>query len=405
MQDIFDGMADLLSYLSIPFVSALVGWFTNVLALKMTFYPIEYTGIRPFGWQGIIPSKARKMAETAVDLWTSRLIDLGAEFARIKPNRVAQEMAPAIGRLSMEIVDEVMEAKLPLAWAAAPDFLKRDIYRKVSEELPLMVEEMMDDVKRNFDEMLDLKFLAVSSLTQNKALLNQVFQKCGEAEFRFIERSGLYFGFLFGLIQMGVWYFYPEWWILPAFGLLVGYATNYLAIKLIFRPIRPIRFGSFALQGTFIKRQKEVATEYSHIVASRIITVENIFEYIIRGPGSSRLAEIVRRQIDRAIQHTASSTLPFLGVKADNKLFGYIRNIASYRFLQELPMNIRHVFGYAENALDLENILRKKMIGLSPEAFEDFLRPVFREDEFKLILIGGILGGIAGTVQYLLLFY
>jgi uncharacterized membrane protein YheB (UPF0754 family) len=405
MQDIFDGMADLLSYLSIPFVSALVGWFTNVLALKMTFYPIEYTGIRPFGWQGIIPSKARKMAETAVDLWTSRLIDLGAEFARIKPNRVAQEMAPAIGRLSMEIVDEVMEAKLPLAWAAAPDFLKRDIYRKVSEELPLMVEEMMDDVKRNFDEMLDLKFLAVSSLTQNKALLNQVFQKCGEAEFRFIERSGLYFGFLFGLIQMGVWYFYPEWWILPAFGLLVGYATNYLAIKLIFRPIRPIRFGSFVLQGTFIKRQKEVATEYSHIVASRIITVENIFEYIIRGPGSSRLAEIVRRQIDRAIQHTASSTLPFLGVKVDNKLFGYIRNIASYRFLQELPMNIRHVFGYAENALDLENILRKKMIGLSPEAFEDFLRPVFREDEFKLILIGGILGGIAGTVQYLLLFY
>jgi uncharacterized membrane protein YheB (UPF0754 family) len=405
MQDVFDGMADLLPYLSIPFVSALVGWFTNVLALKMTFYPIEYTGIRPFGWQGIIPSKARKMAETAVDLWTSRLIDLGAEFARIKPNRVAEEMAPAIGRLSVEIVDEVMEAKLPLAWAAAPDFLKRDIYRKVSEELPLMVEEMMDDVKRNFDEMLDLKFLAVSSLTQNKALLNQVFQKCGETEFRFIERSGLYFGFLFGLIQMGVWYFYPEWWILPAFGLLVGYATNYLAIKLIFRPIRPIRFGSFVLQGTFIKRQKEVATEYSHIVASRIITVENIFEYIIRGPGSSRLAEIVRRQIDRAIQHTASSTLPFLGVKADNKLFGYIRNIASYRFLQELPMNIRHVFGYAENALDLENILRKKMIGLSPEAFEDFLRPVFREDEFKLILIGGILGGIAGTVQYLLLFY
>lgn len=405
MQDFFDGTAKLLSYLSIPFVSALVGWFTNVLALKMTFYPIEYTGIRPFGWQGIIPSKARKMAETAVDLWTSRLLDLGAEFARIKPGRVAEEMAPAIGRLSVEIVDEVMEAKLPLAWAAAPDFLKRDIYHKVSEELPLMVEEMMDDVKRNFDEMLDLKYLAVSSLTQNKALLNQVFQKCGEVEFRFIERSGLYFGFLFGLIQMAVWYYYPEWWILPAFGLLVGYATNYLAIKLIFRPIRPIRLGSFVIQGTFIKRQKEVAMEYSHIVASRIITVENIFEYIIRGPGSARLAEIVRRQIDRAIQHTATSTLPFLNIKADNKLFEYIRNIASYRFLQELPMNIRHVFGYAENALDLENILRTKMTGLSPEAFEDFLRPVFREDEFKLILIGGILGGIAGTVQYFLLFY
>ena len=405
MEDFLVRVGNLLPYASIPMVSALVGWFTNVLALKMTFYPVEYRGIRPFGWQGIIPSKARKMAETAVDLWTSRLIDLREEFARIKPERVAEEMAPSVDRLSREIIDEVMDAKLPLLWSLTPEILKRNIYSSVSTELPLAVEEMMTDVKRNFDELLDLKFLAVSSLTQNKALLNQVFQKCGEAEFRFIERSGLYFGFLFGLIQMLVWYAHPLWWILPAFGLLVGYATNFLAIKLIFRPIRPIRLGGVTLQGTFIKRQAEVSAEYSRIVASRIITVENIFEYIIRGPGSAKMGLIVQKQIERAIEHTAKSAFPMALIKPDSAVFEHIRNIAGYRFMQELPMNIRHVFGYAENALDLETILRVKMSSLSPEAFEEFLRPVFREDEFKLILIGGILGGIAGTLQYLFLFY
>lgn len=72
--------------------------------------------------------------------------------------------------------------------------------------------------------------------------------------------------------------------------------------------------------------------------------------------------------------------------------------------MQELPMNIRHVFGYAENALDLEHIFREKMQGLSPLEFESFLRPVFKEDETTLIIVGAILGGLAGLVQYFIFF-
>jgi uncharacterized membrane protein YheB (UPF0754 family) len=394
-----------LPYLSIPVVSALVGWITNVIALKMTFYPIKYFGIRPFGWQGIIPSKARKMAETAVELWTTKLLDIGVQFSKIKAEKVAEEMGPSIDNLSRQIIDEVMEAKLPKIWKKAPETLRQKVYEKVSESLPVMVEEMMEEVKRNVYDMLDLKYLAVSSLIQNKQLLNQMFLKCGEEEFKFIKKSGLYFGFLFGLIQMAVWYYYPGWWILPLFGIIVGYSTNYLAIKLIFRPLNPIKIGKISIQGMFIRRQVEVATEYSRIVASKIITIENIFEYIIRGPGSVRLSYIVRTLIEKTINDTAGIVRPLVEISTGSKLFTHIRNIACFRFMQELPMNIRHVFGYAENALNLEQILREKMISLSTEEFEAFLRPVFKEDEMKLIVIGAILGGLAGIIQYFIIFY
>ena len=102
----FSDFVSYLPYLTIPLVSALVGWITNVLALKMTFYPIKYVGIRPFGWQGIIPSKARKMAETAVDLWTTKLIDIGTQFSRIEPENIAREMGPGIDYLSRQIIDK-----------------------------------------------------------------------------------------------------------------------------------------------------------------------------------------------------------------------------------------------------------------------------------------------------------
>jgi uncharacterized membrane protein YheB (UPF0754 family) len=351
---------DFLPYVSIPIVSALVGWFTNVLALKMTFYPIRFIGIRPFGWQGIIPSKAKKMAETAVDLWTTKLLDIGTEFSKIEPESIAKEMGPSINQLSRQIIDEVMEAKLSRVWDRTPHQLKEMVYANVSENLPLIVEEMMEDVKGNISEMLDLRYLAVSSLTQNKALLNQMFLTCGEQEFKFIKKSGFYFGFLFGLIQMLVWYLFPMWWVLPLFGALVGYVTNYLAIKLIFRPLQPIKLGRMTIQGMFIKRQVEVSTAYSNIVASKIISIENIFEYIIRGPGSVKLKRIVQQQIEHTLNETAGIIKPLVELSTGSRLFVHIRNIACFRFMQELPMNIRNVFGYAENALNLEEILREK---------------------------------------------
>jgi uncharacterized membrane protein YheB (UPF0754 family) len=401
----FSDIIEYIPYLSIPLVSALVGWFTNVLALKMTFYPVNFVGVKPFGWQGIIPAKARKMAETAVDLWTTKLLDIGTQFSKIEPESIAKEMGPSIDNLSRQIIDEVMEAKLPKIWAQTPGSMKDNVYARVSQNLPLIVEEMMKDVKVNISEMLDLKYLAVSSLTQNKELLNQMFLTCGEEEFKFIKKSGLYFGFLFGLIQMLVWYFLPMWWILPLFGIMVGYVTNYLAIRLIFRPLNPIKVGKLVIQGMFIKRQVEVSTEYSRIVASKIITIENIFEYIIRGPGSENLKLIVQHQIEKTIDEMAGIIKSLVEISTGSKLFIHIRNIACFRFMQELPMNIRNVFGYAENALNLEQILREKMIGLSTVEFEAFLRPVFKEDEFKLIIIGAILGGIAGLLQYFIAFY
>ncbi|MCG8306605.1 MAG: hypothetical protein MI975_04380 [Cytophagales bacterium] len=405
MQIDFTDLIEYIPYLSIPVISALVGWLTNIVAINMTFYPINYIGIRPIGWQGIIPSKARKMAETAVDLWTTKLLDIGAQFSKIKPKKVAEEMAPSIDHLSRQIIDEVMEAKLSTIWEKTPENLKQNVYRQVGDNLPHIVEEMMKEVKVNVSSMLDLKYLAISSLTQNKVLLNQMFLKCGEAEFRFIKSSGLYFGFLFGLIQMVVWYVLPQWWILPLFGVMVGYFTNYLALKLIFRPLNPIKIGKLHIQGMFMKRQVEVSTEYSRIVASKIITIENIFEYIIRGPGSEKLKHIVQRQIEHTIDLTAGIIKPLVEISTGSKLFLHIRNIACFRFMQELPMNIRHVFGYAENALDLEHILKEKMIGLPPVEFESFLRPVFKEDETTLIIIGAVLGGLAGLAQYFVFFY
>ncbi len=390
---------ELWPYMLIPVINAIVGWGTNWLALRMTFYPLEFQGIPPYlGWQGIIPSKAIQMARKSVDMLTEYLIDTIELFERMDPPRVAEELEAEIRRVSRQIIDEVMLAQAPLLWKNLPPQAKKRVYEKASENIPEIVTEMMSDIKTNIDELFDVKTMVVSILINNKQLLNDIFEECGHQEFKFIERSGIYFGFFLGIIQSTLWYFYPEPWILPGFGVVVGFATNIIALKIIFWPLNPVKIGPFELQGLFMKRQQEVSVIYSRIVAENILTMPNIFDSITRGHNTEKLTQIIRKHIDLAVEEAVGTSKQVVTALAGDKI-EIAKNIATYRFMEELPISIRKVFKYADEVLAIDRTLREKMLLLSPEEFEGFLHPVFQEDETKLILVGALLGGLAGFAQ------
>ncbi len=405
MIDFLLSYKELLIYLSIPITSAIVGWGTNVLAIKMTFYPLDFKGIPPYlGWQGIIPSKAVKMSTKSVDLWTSKLVSVKELFEQLDPKAVAKEMKPEFNRISKEIMDEVMAIQAPEAWDKIPISLKRIIYARISKDMPNIVTEIMTDVKNNIENIFDIKEMVIKRLTKDKELLNDMFLKCGKEEFKFIERSGLYFGFIFGLIQMVVWYFFPYFWILPLFGLLVGYATNWLALKLIFEPIKPIRFLGMTFQGLFIKRQNEVSSEYAYMLAHDIFTFDRIFAAIINGPTKEKFVNLVASHANKAIDDAVGISEPVIKLVTGKRKYEKMKNIVVNKTVKEIPKSVQPVFPYAEEAMDLETTFRTRMQALSSPEFVNFLRPVFQEDELKLIIVGAILGMLAGIGQLVFIF-
>jgi len=47
--------------------------------------------------------------------------------------------------------------------------------------------------------------------------------------------------------------------ILSIIGASIGYITNVIAIKLLFRPVEPVNIISFKIQGVIPKRQNELS--------------------------------------------------------------------------------------------------------------------------------------------------
>jgi uncharacterized membrane protein YheB (UPF0754 family) len=391
---------DSLLLITIPVIAALVGWLTNKLAVYMTFYPIEYVGKRPFGWQGIIPSKADKMATKAVTLVTTKLISVEEQFDKLDPNEIAKEMEPQLNVLSKSIIETAMKSDLPLVWNLMPERQKQQMYAETAAQFPKVISNLMSEVKQKLPELLDIDRMMIEGLTEDPEMLNHIFLKCGEEEFKFIEKSGLYFGFLFGVVQMIIWNYFQFWWLLPAGGLVVGYLTNFLALKLIFRPVEPVKIGPIKIQGLFMKRQNEVAEEYAKILAGNLLTAKQILNFIIDTNGIQKIADICYTQVDQMVDNTTGSTRKMLLQLAIGKdKYQRIKRRAAEMLIAALPTSLTGIFDYADEALEIEHTLSSKLKSLSKLEFEDVLHPIFKEDETTLIIVGAVLGGIAGVIQ------
>ncbi|WP_371194394.1 DUF445 domain-containing protein [Glaciecola sp. SC05] len=394
-----------LSLLSIPLISAIVGWCTNYFALKMMFYPIEFVGIRPiFGWQGLIPAKRQEMAEIAVELVLGKLLSIEELAARIDPKLLTVAIERRLKQVLKRIVNEVMRECAPQLWASLPVQGKNLVYARIEADIPNVVNKVVNDFQHNVTEIVDIKELVVNKLVETPELINEIFLKSGEKEYPFIERSGFWFGLLFGLPTMVVWIYMPQWWVLPLGGLLVGYLTNWIALKIIFEPKQPIKVLGFTIQGMFLKRQHDVSRVYADIIEAKLMTSANITEFALHGSGSDQLLELMELHVNDAIERYIAFAQPYFAVGVGSESFYKMKELASKRIFEDSDKYLPYAFEYSDKALGIGDDLCERMRALTPEEFEGVLRPAYEADEWKLIVTGALLGMGAGFLQLYLVF-
>lgn len=403
------------SLIILPFVAGVVGYVTNVIALKMTFYPTEFFGIKVwqpedqplgfFGWQGIIPAKAGKMAAKSVDLMTAKLIDVQEVFNRLDAATFAKVMEPGLFVMMNEIVNDVARRRLPPGvWDGLPEDVRHESIFKALDDSPTFLGGFMQDIKDDVQRYFDLKHMVVTNMVANKSILNKVFLTCGKEELVFIERSGFYFGFLFGVFQMVWWYFYQSWWVLPGCGFVVGFATNWLALKVIFLPIEPTKVCGFTFHGLFLRRQQHVAKVYARITSQDILTPPAMWEAILRGNKQEEFIFLLRGHTHKFVDGMAGKLKPLVQRYLGHSSFTAMKDDIANQIVEKMPDHIGHSYSYTEKALQMENTLHKAMAGLTYREFEGVLHPVFEEDELKLIIVGAGLGLAVGLLQYVVVF-
>lgn len=160
------------------------------------------------------------MASVCFDLMTTKLINIQDIFNRLDPQKLSAAMEDALLLMLDAIVDEVATQYMPSVWQGLPPEVRDEVVVAMNRESETFLVAFMEEIKTHVEDILDIKQMTVAACVREKRLVCKIFQECGDKEFIFIRRSGFYFGFLFGLVQMGVFFVYPHNWVLPIFGFL-----------------------------------------------------------------------------------------------------------------------------------------------------------------------------------------
>jgi uncharacterized membrane protein YheB (UPF0754 family) len=411
-----------LGLITIPLFSGAIGYVTNWSGIWMLFQPLRFVGVRVpglaalagvlprkfqevpgimhggLGWQGIIPSRAAKMGSIAVDKGIAKLGSPADFYERLDPELIAEHIVASSQADIHELVDRTMEREHRQLWRDLPPRVRANIHERVQRQLPEIVRDITRRIGENIDQLLDVKLMVIRHMQARPELANRIFTEVGARELRFIINFGFFFGFLLGIPVIFLTQAVPHWWVLPIAGTVIGYATNWLAISMIFEPIEPRKVGRFTWQGVFLKRQKAASEVYAHIIADEIVTVANIGEELMHGPRSDRTRAMIRAAlrpaIDRAIPaseavRVAVGTREYDAIRESVATEGVAYTITP---LTDPEFNRRQAEG-------VRSLLAERMRELPSADFAEMLRSAMREDEWLLVLHGAVLGFGAGLVH------
>ena len=111
---------------------------------------------------------------------------------------------------------------------------------------------------------------------------------------------------------------------------------------------------------------------------------------------------LLLRYVSASIDHASGGARPLLQIAVGTAEWRSLKVEVSERLAERVPEELDRLHAYTEEAMDLDAELSNKLKALPPDQFEQVLRPLFRQDERTLIIVGAVLGGIAGCIQWLL---
>jgi uncharacterized membrane protein YheB (UPF0754 family) len=389
-----------LIYLSMPLVAAFVGWSTKIVALEMIYRPLEFKGIGPIGWQGIVPRRAGKVGSKTIELLTENLLKPEDLLDRVDAGEAVEALRGPLIEAVDEIARDLSEQIRPGLWDSLPEAGRRAVKDRIQAQAPRIVENMLTEMRSDLSRYVDLQFLAVTTLVRNKEKLVKLMRSVSDDAMAFVRRSGIVFGLGIGLVQMVAWALFKNPWIMPAFGFAVGFISDYIALNMLFRPVQPKKFlGFIPFQGLLHAQRDKITRDYAKILAEDLFSPEILLDGVLKGPGSDKLFALVGKEVDAAIDAQAGIARPLVVLAVGTERYRMLKDSVVRMVLERLPTTLVEAQDYAVAVIDLENTIVDKMNQLTNEQYESILRPVFKDDEPLMIAVGAILGGLVGEIQ------
>lgn len=194
-------------------------------------------------------------------------------------------------------------------------------------------------------------------------------------------------------------------YLIPFISALIGWFTNFIAVKMLFHPREPINLGLFKLQGIFPKRQAHIAQNLGKVVAKELLSTNELKEKLVKPDNINALHAKISDRLYDYLTFQLPNKYPVIAMFVGEKTKAKVMDEVMLQIYDITPNVIDELMEKIEGSVNIEQMVSEKVTEFPADKFEQLLDKLLK-NEFRFIeLIGAILGFVIGCLQLLLLYF
>lgn len=191
---------------------------------------------------------------------------------------------------------------------------------------------------------------------------------------------------------------------LAVIGGIIGWITNVLAIKLIFRPINPIRIPILNIEilGLIPKRRGEIAQNIGEIVQNELISLDEIVDEVLKEEDKDRIVQYIKLKINNVIRDKMPVFIPSTFKEL---IQGYLDDIVEQEISVTVTDLSEELVNRATDRINIQKMIEDKINELDLEKLEDIILSIAKKELKHIEVLGLVLGFLIGIVQGLVVMF
>lgn len=188
--------------------------------------------------------------------------------------------------------------------------------------------------------------------------------------------------------------------LLASIGGVIGYITNVVAIRLIFRPLNPIKIPILNTEiiGLIPKRREEIATNIAKIVEEEFLSLDDILDNVITEDDKDEVVIYIKSRINVMLNEKLSYVPS--GIK--KLIEGYLNDMIEEEIKNSIDDLSKGMVKKASERIDIQKMIEEKINQLDLLVLEDLIISVAKKELKHIEFLGLVLGFLIGIVQGLI---
>ena len=180
----------------------------------------------------------------------------------------------------------------------------------------------------------------------------------------------------------------------------IGWITNWVAIKMLFRPYNEINLGLFKIQGLIPKRRAEIGSGIANVIQNELISIKDVIANIDREEFSKRLNDLIDDVLEKNLKTKVKEKFPVMQMFFSDKMAKEVSDSIKSIIMGNQEKIFEIFSNYAEENIDFSTIITDKISNFSLDKLEEIINGLAKKELKHIEVIGAILGAFIGLVQY-----